>query len=327
METKQQDTTKGAEPQVDATKAEGSTAMQTTVSSAPALSPEMLAMMQKDSGKQSFKVREMMIPIMKIANTTTGIFKKSHADYIPGIEEGDISDTLTRVIYKPPVKLIFVRFETVYIESKPEMGPTVKLWGGDRSGYDAASGRDVGTRITKDGNEIREVGQYYTMLVQPNGMVLPSMIYLGSTAWKEARRLNTLLGNLELMGPDGPFVAPPYARMFEGITVPEKNEKNSWFAWKFNMGKLTLMEENGLHLYKRAKSLEEAIDKNETRIVGTADDDRFAADQQTRRRSASSSDSGPPRDDAPPPEGEDDYGGGPSSHQQATQGKAKDAPF
>src|SRR5262245_12094439 len=193
----------------------------------PQLTAEQIAMMQKDSGKQKFTIREMMVPVLKISNTTSGVMKKSDPEYKPQAKEGQLYDSLTFQFYDPPVDLMVVRFQTNYIESKPKMGPTVKLWGMDRSGYDRAHGGDVGVRTTADGNEIREVGTYYSVLQRPDGSLLPCIMYLGSTAWREARRLNALLGGLELMGPDGPFIAPPYGRIFKVNTVPASDGKNT----------------------------------------------------------------------------------------------------
>jgi hypothetical protein len=317
----------------ESTASEPKTEIMTTGGAVPALSPEQLAMMQKDSGKQRFEIRELMVPVLKIANTTSGVMKKSDSEYRKEAEEGDLYDSLTFTFYKPPVQLIIVRFQTNYIESKPKMGPTVKLWGQDRSGYDRAVGRDVGVRITQDGNEIREVGTYYCLLLRPDGLTLPSLMYLGSTSWREARRLNALLGSMELMGPDGPFIAPPYARYYSATTVPATDGQNTWMTWKFDPGAMVLATDRGVHYYQRARELEEAIDKNQTRIVGTADDERFAEGQRARQTAAGGS-GGPPPDHAPPPEDEpegpnyrDNQPSGGTSRQEAIVEKARDAPF
>lgn len=281
-------------------------------------SADDLAMMMKHAGKQTFSVRELLVPVFKIANTTTAEFKRSAAEYIPGIEEGDMFDSLTRQIRKGKVPIIVVRFMTVYIESKPNMGPTVKLWGTDRSGYDRAVGGDVGVRLTKDGNEIREVGSYYILVVNEDGTSLPAMMYLGSTGWKEARRLNALLGSFELPLPDGSgvFTAPPYAKIYFASTVPDSNEKNTWMAFHFDMGPLTLAHKFGRMLYAKAHAFEESVDKGLVKVVGEMEDDRRTeTDGKKAAPPRETGNSGPPADNAPPPAGEDDYGGSPSGGQ------------
>src|SRR5262245_55233778 len=242
----------------------------------PALTPEQLAMMHGDSGKQTFSVREIMVPVLKIANTTSGVMKRSDSEYRPEAREGQLYDSLMFNFYDPPVPVIIVRFQTTYIQSKPKMGPTTKLWGTDRSGYDRAQGGDVGIRICANGDEIREVGTYYTLLLRPDGSTLPCLMYLGSTAWREARRLNAMLGTRELPGPDGMYIPPPYGWTFQINTVPATDGKNTWMTWSFKDTGMTLQLPTGSYLYQRAKELETAVDANRTKIIGTQDDDRNA---------------------------------------------------
>ena len=293
----------------------------------PALTDEQLALMQADSGKQTFSIREIMVPVLKIANTTSGVMKRSDQEYRPEAKEGQFYDSLTYTFYDPPVGIIIARFETNYIESKPKMGPTVKLWGRDRSGYDRATGGDVGSRVTASGTEIREIGTYYTLMLRPDGTTLPCLMYLGSTAWREARRLNALLGSREVLGPNGYYIPSPYSWSFQALTVPATDGQNSWMTWQFKMAPMTLQLPNGQHLYNRAKELETAVDKNRTRIVGTQDDERYAEHQQSQAATREVG-SGPPTNEPPPPASEGDYGGGEKSTPQATiVEKAKSAPF
>jgi hypothetical protein len=95
-------------------------------------------------------------------------------------------------------------------------------------------------------------------------------------------------------------------------------------TWKFDQGPLTLTTPGGQHLYDRAKALEEAIDKSQTRIVGTQDDERFADAQEARRSLLEGKE--PQGDGAPPPTSEDDYGGS-QGRKETIEEKAKRAPF
>ncbi|MFA5900265.1 MAG: hypothetical protein WC829_14265 [Hyphomicrobium sp.] len=277
-----------------------------------ALSADQLKLMQKHGGKQKFTVKELVIPQLKIVQTSGGYMKKSSPDYIKEAEEGDLIDTLTLTLRKGPVNVVIVRFATTYMESKPDMGPVVKVWGNDSTGYDKARG-DFGTRITAEGNEIRQTASYHCLLINPDGSSLPCMLYAGSTAWKEARRLNSLLGAFELMGDDGPFIAPPYARLYTVDTVPMANDKNSWMSWKFGMGGLTLNQKFGASLYQKAVDFEESIDKGEAKVHEPVEDERETegSRQAHRARRAQDQGAGPDRGPEPPPEAyEDDTEGG-----------------
>jgi hypothetical protein len=299
------------------------------------LSPEMLAMMRKDSGKQKFTVRELLIPQLKIVQTSGGYMKRSSSEFIQGALEGQLIDTLSLVLRDGPISIIVVRFATTYIEAMPNMGPIVKLWGTDRSGYDNAVGPDVGARVNpKNGAEIRETGSYHILLLNADGSSLPCMMYIGSTGWKEARRLNTLLGAVELMGEDGPFTPPPYARVFQLTTVPMANEKNSWMSHKFALGPMTLEMKYGMALYTKCRDFEVSIDKGIVKVHGPVEDERMSGEAGTGTRRPVQEQGVGPRDDPPPPASEEDYGAGGGaalqpdvSKKENIAEKAKKAPF
>lgn len=286
-----------------------------------ALNADQLALMRKHGGKQKFTVKELVIPQLKIVQAISGYVKKSSPDYIKEAEEGDLIDTLTLTLRKGPVNLVIVRFATTYMESKPDMGPVVKIWGTDSTGYDRARG-DFGTRLTAEGHEIRQTASYHCLLINSDGSSLPCMLYAGSTAWKEARRLNTLLGAFELMGDDGPFIAPPYARLYTVDTVPMSDGKNSWMSWKFGMGGLTLDQKFGASLFQKAVDFEESIDKGEVKVHGPVEDERERTEARevhaSRRQTYSgnqahrsgSMGAGPDREEPPAEAYEDDTEGG-----------------
>lgn len=264
------------------------------------LSAEQLSMMRKNAGKQKFTVKELVIPQVKIVQANT-YAKKSNPEYVEGAEEGDLIDTMSLVPLKGSQKIVVVRFATTYMEAKPEMGPIVKIWGTDSRGYDDAEGGDVGVRITRDGNEIRATASYHCLLLNADGSSLPCMLYAGGTAWKEARRLNTLLGSFELMSEDGPYIAPPYARIYTVTTVPMQNDKNTWMSWKFGVGPLTLMQRFGTALYQKAVDFEESVDKGIVKVHGPIEDDReMARSGQGSHAPSRDQGVGPRRDDGPP---------------------------
>lgn len=265
------------------------------------LSAAQLSMMRKHAGRQKFLVKELVIPQYKIVQANT-YAKKSNPEYVEGAEEGDTIDTMSLVPLKGPQRIIVVRFATTYLEAKPNMGVIVKMWGTDSSGYDAAEGGDVGVRITRDGNEIRATASYHILLLNPDGSSLPAMMYAGGTAWKEARRLNTLLGAFELMSEDGPYIAPPYARIYTVSTVAMQNDKNSWMSWKFGVGPLTLNQRFGEALFQKAVDFEESIDKGIVTVHGPVEDDREVGRASAARAPRRDQGVGPNRGDEPPME-------------------------
>ena len=64
---------------------------------------------------------EISFPRINIAQDTSPAVKKSSgSDYIPGLEAGDLFNTLTREIYKSPLKVIPILFFHSYIKFRPQ---------------------------------------------------------------------------------------------------------------------------------------------------------------------------------------------------------------
>jgi len=271
------------------------------VVAAEGMTAEQVALMRKHAGKQKFSVKELLIPQLKIVQANT-YAKKSNPEYVEGAEEGDLIDTINLQPTKPPGRIVVVRFATTYMESEPYPGKIVKIWGEDASGYNAARG-DFGVRITAAGNEIRETASYHCLFLNPDGSSLPCMMHVGGTSWKEAKRLNTLLGGFELMGGDGPFIAPPFARVYTVNTVPLTDGKNTWMGWKFMPSGLTLSQKFGTALYQKALDFEESILKGHVQVQDDgvhSGREGDASPGNGPRRAAHNQGVGPDRGEEPP---------------------------
>lgn len=267
----------------------------TTNAGLPALTAEDLALMSGDRSTRTFDQKDLVTPQLRVVQVTSGYFKRSHADYVPGSEEGDFIDTLTRTPRKG-ARIIICEEKVTYTEWKPNQGALVKQWGTDSSGYDAAEG-DYGTRTTAEGHEIVPAETYYCLLLtDEEGASMPVVIYLTGTQYRKGRRLNTLLTTFELKGPDGPFTAPFWARCFDCTTVPESNDQGSWMGWKIEPGPLTLALPGGRALYQKAKLFAESVSRGEVQAAPPVDRATPAAGPAERRSGG---------DAAPAAEGDD----------------------
>ena len=54
---------------------------------------------------------------------------------------------------------------------------------------------------------------------------------MSSTQLKKARRWNTQMQALKERGKNGLFILPMMAHIWKLTTVPESNDKGSWFGW------------------------------------------------------------------------------------------------
>ena len=221
-----------------------------------------LALMAGEAPTSDFKSGDTLVPYLQIVQSTSAYVKRAESAFLPEAREGDILDTLSLKLRNEAL-VIPVKFETTYVEWKPNQGGIVRQWGTDRSGYDEAVG-DYGKKTTAAGTEIVPYATYYCLLLDEEGGSQPVVLSLKGTEFKKSRRWNGLLST-EMRGPDGkPFLPPMFARVFKLTTVPESNDQGSWSGWQISPAGLTLAQPEGLYLFEKAKAFRESI------VAGTA---------------------------------------------------------
>jgi hypothetical protein len=252
----------------------------TTGSQAGVLSADDMALMMGDaSARPDFGQDDMLTPTLRLIQSGSGALKRGTQEYIQGAAEGQFLDTLRR-IPMDTCRIIPVHYVRTFIETK-KVGNSrelVKLWGDDRSGYDAAHG-DFGARTTDEGTEIAETATYYALLLDEAEQLgaIPVVMHLGSTQWKAAKRLNTLAGTLTIPSPQGSFLAPMFARAYTATSVRATKGENAWMQWNFDPDALTLKLPNGKALYEQAKAFREAVMRGEVKTAPPEEAGRPAA--------------------------------------------------
>lgn len=243
----------------------------------PALDNDMLSMMAGATKTNDFKQDDILVPYLQIVQSMSPYVKRNEPQYLSDAREGDIIDTLSLKL-REKAAFVPVKYEVRYTEWEANQGPMVKQWGTDRSGYDAAEG-DYGTRRTADGNDIVPSATYYGLLLDEDGTSQPVILSLTGTQAKKAKRLATLISALELTDANGDTFNPPmYSRVYALSTVPESNDKGSWYGWRIEPGALLLTVKGGKSLFQKAMRLREQLDS------GVA---RAAPEQSARASSAS----------------------------------------
>lgn len=261
---------------------------------AVALPAAALEKMAKAKHVDTFKPGELMLPWLQIVQSSSGYMKRGNSAFVQGAAEGDIIDSVSRKV-RASQTIILVKFETHYTTFKPKGGPLVKQWFADPTGYNAASfpeGRDFGTKIDGDGNEIQIGPMYYVLMVDlKTGRCDPASMSWGSTQAKKTRRLNTLARE-DIIGADGlPFTPPLYARLFDITTTIENgkgdNADKTFGGWVAEVGDLVLsVPKFGDMWYAKAEAFREQIDLGNVRPLPPAENEesRQEDDDRPRRR-------------------------------------------
>jgi hypothetical protein len=70
------------------------------------------------------------------------------------------------------------------------------------------------------------------LICKPDGSLTPALIALSSTQLKKSRQWMSIMQGIKVKGPEGFQVAPMMSRKYKLTTVPESNDKGSWFGFK-----------------------------------------------------------------------------------------------
>lgn len=180
---------------------------------------------------------DMAIPFLTILQSGSPECKRSEGAYIEGAQEGFLLNTVTREVIDPnkvEVLVIPCAYTRAFIEwrLRENGGGFVK----EHKVEQPVHLRDDKSRdILANGNQINDTRTFYVMILDADGTPSPAVITMTSTQIKKAKQWMMQQNLLKLRKGDGSVYTPPvFASRWEISTVPESNDKGSWFGWKFD---------------------------------------------------------------------------------------------
>jgi hypothetical protein len=198
----------------------------------------IISSLQEDAGG-GFEGADMdafSVPFLAILQSNSPQCKKSDGAYIEGAEEGNIYNTATGDVYNGDEGLMLVQFgyRRAYVEWVPrsEGGGFV----GERDIADPILREikkdDMGRDTLPNGNNVVDTRYHYCLLLKDNEMPKPVIVAMSSTQTKKSKKWMSRLRDTQMIAGNGQTFQPPtYSHMYHLTTVPEKNDKGSWFGW------------------------------------------------------------------------------------------------
>jgi hypothetical protein len=117
---------------------------------------------------------------------------------------------------------------------------------------------DKGRDILPNGNQLNDTRSFYVMVIdEAHGTVTPAVLAMTSTQIKKAKQWYMQQNMLRLNGPKGQYTPPMFASKWVATTVPEANEKGSWYGWKFEHA--GFMGEGDEDLYAAAREFHKSV--------------------------------------------------------------------
>lgn len=236
---------------------------------APANTAVALAGMYEEdagSGFENADANAYAIPFLGILQSGSPQVKKSDGAYIKGAEEGHLFNTVTQALIDGAagVDVIPCYYKRSFVKWAPRDA------GGGYRGELAPSDPQVtagktdsdGYLIDNEGNELADTRTHYVLVLDGKGGYQPAVISFSSTQIKKSRQWMSKMNGIQLKRADDSIFTPPmFSHVYHISTVPESNDKGSWFGWKIE----TSGPVGDANMYAAAKALRAAVVSGEVK--------------------------------------------------------------
>lgn len=187
-------------------------------------------------GLENVGATDILIPRLMIAQQMSPQINKKKAEFIEGLEIGQIFDVGTGDVYADGITFLPVLYRKDYLEWAPrDTGKGLQGVHTDPAILDQCTPNEKKQPTLPNGNIIIETAQFFGLNI--TGGRRPSFIPMASTQLKKSRKWNTLASSEKLRRADGSeFTAPLFYRSYLLTTGEESNNEGDWSGWVINRG-------------------------------------------------------------------------------------------
>jgi hypothetical protein len=210
------------------------------------------------NGFEGARPEDFAIPFLQVLQGLSPQVKRSDGAYIEGAAEGMVFNTVTRAVVDTEKQQLIVvpcAYRHSYVEWRVR-----EKGGGFVAEHELPPGPttrdDKGRDILPNGNQLNDTRTFYVLVVDGAGST-PAVLSMTSTQIRKAKQWYMQQNMLRLNGPNGPYTPPMFASKWSVTTVPESNEKGSWYGWKFeHVGYMTAED---AALYRDAREFHKSV--------------------------------------------------------------------
>lgn len=201
--------------------------------------PDFMDMYEGSEGEgfENVSQDDLGIPFISILQKGSPECDEDHAKHVDGAKPGMIINSVTKEVLGgrgEPITFIPCAYHKLYVEWTPR-----ERGGGFVGSHDIkimeqverdATGKDV----LSNGNIIVTTAYFFGLLVE-EGATSRCVVAFTSTQLKKARQWLSAMASLKMKKKDGTNFNPPmYSHTYHMSTLPESNDKGSWFGWKID---------------------------------------------------------------------------------------------
>ena len=274
-----------------ATQKEASTKIAETTNTALALSASMFAE-DAGAGMEGATSESFAIPFLSVLQKGSPQVDEASGAAMEGAKAGMIYENVTSKLLdgKSGVLIVPCSYRRVFLRWAPK-GSDGAGFKGELAPELVADMRAKGDIVDMDGklyipladgtvndkkcDRISDTRNHYVLLVDAaTGGWKEALVSLTSTQIKKSKMLMSALASVKVNGPGGMFTPPTFANVVRMSTVPESNDKGTWFGVKFELaGQVDRAE-----VYAAAKAFHGSVSKGA--VVAKYEDAEEGASEQ-----------------------------------------------
>lgn len=239
---------------------------------AVALTDDLAALVAEDAGagQSDMTASDLAIPRVGIIQSLSPQRQSVKPEYIEGCIEGQIFENVSKTLLDGAegILVVPVKYNKTYLEWLPDRGGLARNHGQDATAYNTADVGEKGQHITPEGNEVIETAEYFVFIInEEDGSYSPAVLSMAKSAFKHAKRWNSMINQLKVQTKDGPVDAPMFYQAYKLTTVPESNDAGQWFRWEIESYKPITEFPGGVETYKAARSFRQSVANNAVKVA------------------------------------------------------------
>lgn len=189
------------------------------------------------AGFEEANASSYAIPFLQILQSGSPQCKKSDGAYIKGAEEGKFYNTVTQDLFdgEEGITVIPCHFTNRFVEWQPREsgGGFVREYAPGEAPETTKD--DKGRDVLPNGNILVDTRNHYVLICNADGTLSPALVAMTSTQQKKSKQWMSKMQGIKVKGPNGFATAPMMSRKYKLTTVPESNDKGSWFGFRIEL--------------------------------------------------------------------------------------------
>lgn len=198
--------------------------------------PELDWMSHGGAGFEDVDQSDLGFPFLAIMQKGSPEIDEDNDKYVEGLKVGDIILTTTKKKYgdkNNPATVVPIGYKKAFVEWTPRDAGGGYVGTHGQSILNQTTKNDKGQDVLENGNIIVTTAYYMCFMYdEDENDWIKCVISMTSTQLKKSRQwLNVMSSHKMDDGKGGKFLLPMFSHKYNLTTVPESNEKGSWYGW------------------------------------------------------------------------------------------------